>query len=83
VSSRTGPAERDPWHAPDPSFLGEQSQAGQGNHAGPELALARLVRWMGGRRRTRESREAVESRARTARQEAERKAERAARRQSR
>lgn len=28
---------QDPWHAPDPSFLGEQSQGGVGNHAGSEL----------------------------------------------
>ena len=33
---------------PDPNaeFLGEQSQGGTGNAAGPELALHRFVRWL-------------------------------------
>jgi hypothetical protein len=65
---------RDPWHAPDPGFLGEQSQGGTGNHAGPELALARLVSRLLGRGSGRTTREAVEARARKARLEAERKA---------
>jgi hypothetical protein len=65
---------QDPWHAPDPSLLGEQSQGGMGNHAGPELALARLLNWLLGRKDGRNTRQAVEARARKARLEAERKA---------
>jgi hypothetical protein len=65
---------RDPWHAPDPGFLGEQSQGGMGNHAGPELALARLLSWLLGRKDGRNTREAIEARARKARLKAERKA---------
>jgi hypothetical protein len=65
---------QDPWHAPDPSFLGEQSQGGMGNHAGPELALARLLNWFLGRKDGRNTRQAIEARARKARLKAERKA---------
>ena len=35
------------------AFLAESSQGGLGNHAGPELALYRLVRWLFTRRRSR------------------------------
>jgi hypothetical protein len=73
----------DPWHAPDPSFLGEQSQGGMGNHAGIELALARLLRWLLGRKGGRDTREAIEARARKDRLKAERKAERKAAKRSR
>ena len=74
MSPRTDPRRPDPWHAPDPNFLGEQSQGGQGNHAGPELAFLRLLRWFGGRRQARDTREAIEARARKARLKAERRA---------
>jgi hypothetical protein len=77
------PSRPDPRPAPDPNFLGEQSQAAMGNHAGPELAVARLVRWLLGRKDGRDTREAIETRARKARRKAERTAARAARRQSR
>lgn len=35
---------------PNAQFLGQQSTGGLGNHAGPELALYRLVRWLLNRR---------------------------------
>ncbi|MGY1697974.1 MULTISPECIES: hypothetical protein [unclassified Geodermatophilus] len=71
--SRPDP-HQDPWHGPDPSFLGEESQGGMGNHAGPELALARLLNWVLGRRGGRDTREAIEARARKARLRDERRA---------
>jgi hypothetical protein len=74
---------QDPRHAPDPRFLGEQSQGGMGNHAGPELALARLLSWLLRRKDDRKTREAVTTRARKARHKAERKAERKAAKRSR
>lgn len=37
------------------AFLGESSQGGLGNHAGPEMALYRLVRRLFTRRRNRRS----------------------------
>jgi hypothetical protein len=64
----------DPWGASDPSFLGEQSQGGMGNHAGPDLAVTRLLAWLLGRRGGRNTRQAIEARARRARLKAERKA---------
>lgn len=38
-------------HDPNAQFLGEESQGGLGNHAGLEMALHRLVRWLMTRRR--------------------------------
>lgn len=35
------------------AFLGDSSQGGLGNHAGPEMALYRAVRWLFKRRRNR------------------------------
>ncbi|MGY1669535.1 hypothetical protein [Geodermatophilus sp. SYSU D00710] len=70
---------QDPWHAPDPGFLGEESQGGTGNHAGPELALARLLRSFLGRRDGRDTREVIETRARKALLKAERRAARRSR----
>lgn len=37
---------------PNSRFLGERSQGGTGNAAGPELAIYRLVRWLMTRRRS-------------------------------
>src|SRR4051812_17761227 len=70
---------QDPRAAPDPSFLGEQSQGGTGNHAGPEPTLARLLSWWLGRKDGRNTREAIEARARKARLKAERKVEKRSR----
>ena len=45
------PARRQARRDPNADFLGEQSQGGEGNHAGPELSLFRLVRWFMNRKR--------------------------------
>src|SRR3954469_20832726 len=70
---------QDPRAAPDPSFLGEQSQGGTGNHAGPEPTLPRLLSWWLGPKDGRNTREAIEARARKARLKAERKVEKRSR----
>ena len=49
-------SQHEPWRDPDRTFLGEQSQGGTGNHAGPELALMRLLSWWQHRRAVREDR---------------------------
>ncbi|MQA32562.1 hypothetical protein [Modestobacter roseus] len=43
-----GPWGRDGRHDPNGGFLGEQASVG--NAAGPDLAVARLIRWLGRRR---------------------------------
>jgi hypothetical protein len=47
--------DRKPRSAGDANaaFLGDSSQGGLGNHAGPEMAVYRLVRWLFARRRNR------------------------------
>ena len=47
--------DRKPLSAGDPNaaFLDESSQGGLGNHAGPEMAVYRAVRWLFKRRRNR------------------------------
>lgn len=38
---------------PNAAFLGDSSQGGLGNHAGPEMAVYRAARWLFKRRRNR------------------------------
>lgn len=84
-----GPASDEPVIVADPgvapAWLTEdgQSQGGMGNHAGPELALARPLNRLLGREGNRTTRQAIEARAWKARLKAERKAERRAAKRSR
>ena len=62
VSDRT--SNHQPWRDPDRTFLGEQSQGGMGNHAGPELAFMRLLSWWLHRRAVRKDKRQAKGRSR-------------------